>query len=111
MNGPQANLLPDGRRLHLNHGPIDLIVEAFGEAEEVQLAHAQATARFQTILTELVEELPDLRSAASLRPRALRGTTARRMEAAALFLNGHVRICGDVLASRLKIFEGELVHG
>ena len=88
MNGPQANLLPDGRRLHLNHGPIDLIVEAFGEAEEVPLAHAQATARFQTILTELVEELPDLRSAASLRPRALRGTTARRMEAAVFPLVG-----------------------
>ena len=30
MNGPQAGMLPDGRRLHLNHGPIDLIVEAFG---------------------------------------------------------------------------------
>ena len=25
MNGPQANWLQDGRRLHLNHGPIDLI--------------------------------------------------------------------------------------
>ena len=35
------------------------------------------------------------------------------IEAAALFLNGHVRICGDVLAKtpRLKAFEGELVHG
>ena len=82
MNGPQAGLLADGRRLHLNHGPIDLIVEAFGAAEEVQVAYVQATVRFQTILTELVEELPDLRSAASLRRRALRGTTARRMEAA-----------------------------
>ena len=65
MNGPQANLLPDGRRLHLNHGPIDLIIEAFGEAAEVRAAYEQATARFQTILTELVEELPELRSAAS----------------------------------------------
>ena len=82
MNAPQAGLLADRKRLHLNHGPIDLIVEAFGEAEEVQVAYVQATVRFQTILTELVEELPDLRSAASLRPRALRGTTARRMEAA-----------------------------
>ena len=32
MNGPQSHWLDDGRRLHLNHGPIDLIVQAFGEA-------------------------------------------------------------------------------
>ena len=75
MNAPQAGLLADSKRLHLNHGPIDLIVEAFGEAEEVRLAYAQASVRFQTILTELVEELPDLRSAASLRPRALRSVS------------------------------------
>ena len=28
----QAVLLPDGRRLHLQHGPIDIIAEAFGDA-------------------------------------------------------------------------------
>ncbi len=36
MAGPQAHRLPDGRRLHLNHGPIDLIVEAFGAQGEVE---------------------------------------------------------------------------
>ncbi|HEY6632060.1 MAG TPA: UPF0280 family protein [Rhizobiaceae bacterium] len=82
MNGPQAGYLADGRRLHLNHGPIDLIIEAFGEAAEVRAACEQATARFQTILGELVEELAALRSAAAARPRAFRGSTARRMEAA-----------------------------
>ena len=46
MNAPQARLLPDGRRLHLNHGPIDLIIEAFGETEEVHAAYEQATERF-----------------------------------------------------------------
>ncbi|PBC05304.1 hypothetical protein [Mesorhizobium sp. WSM3860] len=82
MNGPQAHWLADGRRLHLNHGPIDLIVEAFGDAVECRAACAQAVARFQTILTELVEELPELRRPASLPPRAFAGPTARRMEAA-----------------------------
>ncbi|KUM25501.1 thiamine biosynthesis protein ApbE [Mesorhizobium loti] len=82
MNGPQAHWLADGRRLHLNHGPIDLIVEAFGEAGERRAAYAQAVARFQTILNELVEELPELRRPASLKPRAFAGRTARRMEAA-----------------------------
>ncbi|THF56301.1 UPF0280 family protein [Ollibium composti] len=64
MNGPQAHWLDDGRRLHLNHGPIDLIVEAFGAAGERQAAYAQAVERFQTILTELVAELPELRKPA-----------------------------------------------
>ncbi|MER9847332.1 UPF0280 family protein [Mesorhizobium sp. M0106] len=82
MNGPQAHWLEDGRRLHLNHGPIDLIVEAFGEASECSAAYRQAVARFQTILPELVEELPELRRPAASRPRAFAGPTARRMEAA-----------------------------
>ena len=34
MNGPQATGLPTDGRLHLNHGPIDLIIEAFGEPDE-----------------------------------------------------------------------------
>ncbi|MET3578864.1 ApbE superfamily uncharacterized protein (UPF0280 family) [Mesorhizobium robiniae] len=81
MNGPQAHWLEDGRRLHLNHGPIDLIIEAFGDADECRAAYGQAVARFQTILPELVDELPELRRPASLRPRAFAGPTARRMEA------------------------------
>lgn len=82
MNGPQAHWLADGRRLHLNHGPIDLIVEIFGDPVECRAAYDQTVARFQTILTELVEELPELRRPASLLPRAFAGPTARRMEAA-----------------------------
>lgn len=88
MTGPQAKMLPDGRRLHLNHGPIDLIIEAFGEAAEVRAAYEQATVRFRTILAELVEELPALRSAAATRPRVFQGMTARRMEAAVAPLAG-----------------------
>ncbi len=64
MNGPQAHWLDDGRRLHLNHGPIDLIVEAFGAAGERRAAYAQAVGRFRTILAELVAELPELRKPA-----------------------------------------------
>jgi ApbE superfamily uncharacterized protein (UPF0280 family) len=82
MSGPQVAMLPDGRRLHLNHGPIDLIVEAFGEEAEVRRAYAQATARFRTILDELVEELSLLRRAASSQGRVFHGSTAQRMEAA-----------------------------
>ncbi len=62
MQGPQTSLLADGRRLHLHHGPIDLIIEAFGDQEEVERAYAQASRRFQSVLEELVEELPALRT-------------------------------------------------
>ena len=31
MRQPQVALLSDGRRLHLQDGPIDLVIEAFGE--------------------------------------------------------------------------------
>ena len=59
--------LPDGKRLHLNHGPIDLIVEAFvlvvGGSNGPS---AQAVARFQTMLDELVGELTELRRPASV---------------------------------------------
>ncbi|MGE0502619.1 MAG: UPF0280 family protein [Rhizobiaceae bacterium] len=82
MNRPQARLLADGRRLHLNHGPIDLIAEAFGEMGEVEAAYRQIVTRFDTVLGELVEELAELRKPASVLPRAFAGSTARRMEAA-----------------------------
>lgn len=82
MMKPQAVMLPDGRRLHLNHGPIDLIVEAFGDEREIRAAYLQAEDRFGTVLTGLVEELAELRRPADSTPRAFAGATARRMEAA-----------------------------
>ncbi len=82
MNGPQAAMLPDGRRLHLNHGPIDLVIEAFGGRDEVGAAYRQAIARFATVLDELVGELAQLRVPVTGQPRAFSCTTARRMEEA-----------------------------
>ncbi|NVK35037.1 MAG: UPF0280 family protein [Rhodobacteraceae bacterium] len=63
-----ARLLPDGRRLHLQHGPIDLIVEAFGEQTEVSRAYDQAVEAFHDILPNLASELPNLRTAAGPEP-------------------------------------------
>ena len=77
---PQIRRFGDGR-LHLNDGPIDLIVEAFGEKSAVETAYAAAWRRFQPILDELCAELPLLR--AETRPdHAPLGATARRMAAA-----------------------------
>lgn len=66
-----------GDRLHLQHGPIDLIIGADGAREA---AFAAAQARFSTILEELVTELPLLRSPMPVSPK---GIVARRMAQAA----------------------------
>ncbi|MGB3502756.1 MAG: UPF0280 family protein [Mesorhizobium sp.] len=80
MNAPQIVWLPDGRRLHMNHGPIDLIVEAWGERGEIHAAYRQAAARFQTVLTELVAELAELRTPVRPdHPPRLTGKIARNM--------------------------------
>ena len=82
MSGPLAATAPDGSRLHLQHGPIDLIVEALGEREAVAAAYRRAWERFQPLLDELVDELPLLRRPFGDEHRELRGPVARRMAAA-----------------------------
>jgi ApbE superfamily uncharacterized protein (UPF0280 family) len=77
----QRQFLPDGR-LHLNHGPIDLIIEAFGAEDEVRAAYEQAWARFPDVLPPLVAELSLLRQAIGPEPPALKGIVAQRMAAA-----------------------------
>ncbi|TXL70978.1 UPF0280 family protein [Vineibacter terrae] len=59
--GPQVAHLADGR-LHLQHGPIDLIIQAWGAADEVDAAYRQAIARFADVLEALVRELAILRA-------------------------------------------------
>jgi len=75
----QAALLPDGRRLHLQHGPIDLIVEAFGAHDEVERAYAQAVDAFADVLPQLVKELPALRAPLGSAKPDVEGPVARRM--------------------------------
>lgn len=79
---PQIRLLPDGRRLHLQDGPIDLIVQAFGNEEAVAAAYCAAAQRFTGLLDELCAELSILRApACDSAPRA-RSPVACRMQAA-----------------------------
>lgn len=77
--GPQAALLPDGR-LHLHHGPIDLLIMAEEHSEEAtRITFRAARDRFTTVLAELVPELPLLRSSLGIAPE---GQIARRMHSA-----------------------------
>jgi ApbE superfamily uncharacterized protein (UPF0280 family) len=83
---PQIRLLADGRRLHLQDGPIDLIVEAWGTEIDVRAAYEAAARRFNGLLDELCDELPMLRQAADPAQCPLQGAVARRMyEAVAPF--------------------------
>jgi hypothetical protein len=79
---PQIRLLADGRRLHLQDGPIDLIVEAHGRETNVRAAYEAAGRRFTGLLDELCAELPLLRQAADPARCLLQGKVARRMHAA-----------------------------
>jgi len=87
---PQVERAPTGAlrarlgegRWHFQHGPIDLVVGAEGDAESVCAFVEAAWARMQTILGELVRELSVLR--APVAAGVLRGPVARRMEAACL---------------------------
>ncbi|MGK7864193.1 UPF0280 family protein [Falsiroseomonas sp. E2-1-a4] len=72
-----------GDRLHLQHGPIDVVLRAWGPPDAVAAAEAAATARFQTVLDELAAELPLLRRAADPATPP-RGAIAQKMHAACL---------------------------
>jgi ApbE superfamily uncharacterized protein (UPF0280 family) len=81
MSRPARAFLPDGR-LHLQHGPVDLVIEAWGAREEVEAVYEQAWARFQDVLDALVAELPLLRAPVGGAVPLARGPVAHRMVAA-----------------------------
>lgn len=80
MEGPRVQALPGGR-LHLQHGPIDVVLRAYGADAAVAQAHRAAERRFAPLLGELAAELGELRKPMSAQPR-VEGAVARRMVAA-----------------------------
>ena len=109
----QIRMLPDGRRLHLQDGPIDLIIEAFGEPEEINKAYRAATERFHTLLDELCRELKLLRRPSYSGQAWPAGSTARRMTAAVMpyaeeyFITPMAAVAGavaeEILAAMLNV--------
>ena len=95
----------------MHDGPIDLIVEAFGAAAEIEDAYRAASARFVTVLKELCGELSLLRKACSLETTWPAGSVARRMMAATMpyaaeyFITPMAAVAGavaeEILASML----------
>jgi ApbE superfamily uncharacterized protein (UPF0280 family) len=89
-----------GERLHLSHGPIDVVLRCWGTPEPVRAAEAAAAALFPTILPDLVAELPMLRRPMTERPRVAH-PIARRMVAACapfapIFLTPMAAVAGAV---------------
>ncbi len=75
----QIRMLPDGRRVHMQDGPIDLIVEGFGDSAQVARGYRAAAERFVTVLDELCGELTLLRQPARMDGPVPNGPVAQRM--------------------------------
>ncbi len=80
-SGPQVTLRADGTGLHLQHGPIDLLIEADGPRHSRRAAFEAATERFHGLLAGLVDELELLRTPIVEHRRGSRpsGAVATRM--------------------------------
>ena len=124
MSRPVARYLdgdPNGR-LHLQHGPIDLVIGVDdggatrkGEAERRARTFAAAIGRFQTVLDELVSELPLLRTPAEIGSPMPLGAVAQRMIAAVRpfgpdhFITPMAAVAGavadEILAAMLAAFD------
>jgi ApbE superfamily uncharacterized protein (UPF0280 family) len=108
---PQIALLPDGRRLHLQDGPIDLIVEARGNDADVRAAYQAAVRRFTGLLDELCAELAELRKAADPVRCTLKGVVARHMHAAVApfagdcFITPMAAVAGSVAEEILGVMQ------
>ncbi len=98
-----ASRLSDGR-LHLQHGPIDLVILG-SEAE-----YERAALRFRTVLEELVAELPLLRAPVGDACPLARGAVARRMVSAvwphrAAFITPMAAVAGAVADEILEAMQ------
>ena len=96
-------------RWHFQHGPIDLVIVAEGEAAAVADAHEAAWLRFETVLPELVAELRTLRLPVA-GPCPLQGVVARRMWWAcrpfhAQFITPMAAVAGAVAQELIAVYE------
>lgn len=101
---PEARISPDGARLRLTHGPIDVILGADGPGRDA--AFRAVAARFPSVLPELAGELATLRRAHGSRPE---GRAARAMFDAvaphrdAVFVTPMAAVAGAVADAMLTV--------
>lgn len=106
----------DDGRWHLQHGPIDLIIDAEGDPDAVRAAHEACWMRFTGVLEELVRELPLLRAPIAQAARAVdcpcEGAIARRMWLAchahrARFITPMAAVAGSVADELIDAYARE----
>lgn len=111
MSAPQRARLADGR-WHFQHGPIDCILGAEGDAQAIARAVHAAWQRFDGLLAELVSELPALRTDLSAMPVTVHGPVARRMVEACrvhteggCFITAMAAVAGSVADELITCFD------
>jgi uncharacterized protein len=108
MMSAQRRLLGPGR-WHFQHGPMDIVLEAEGDAAAVAAAHEAAWLRFEPLLGELVGELALLR--APVRERcALHGEVAQTMWQACapyrhVFITPMAAVAGSVAQALVACYD------
>lgn len=109
---PATRTRLDAQRWHWQHGPIDIVASAEGEADAVALAHEAAWQRLQPLLSTLVAELPLLRQPVSEgAANPLRGAVARAMwracepHAQGGFITPMAAVAGSVAQTLIGAYE------
>ncbi|MCI2394849.1 UPF0280 family protein [Aliiroseovarius sediminis] len=118
MQGAQAAILGSGDRLHLHHGPIDLIIGAEGDEPDARKrAFRAAFARFGSVLDGLVEDLAQHRSQLTPQTKLPADPVAQRMYRAAglhcaqTFVTPMIAVAGSVADEVLAAMLAEVQLG
>jgi ApbE superfamily uncharacterized protein (UPF0280 family) len=109
-SGATRAALSNGR-WHFQHGPIDLIIGADGDADAIACSIERTWHRFETLLAELVSELSLLRLPVQQAAR-VSGPIARRMVAACEphgdeFITPMAAVAGAVADELIEIFRAD----
>jgi uncharacterized protein len=96
-------------RWHFQHGPMDVVLEAEGDAAAVAAAHEAAWLRFEPLLGELVAELPRLKAPVGERC-ALQGEVAQTMWQACapyrhVFITPMAAVAGSVAQALVACYD------
>ena len=97
-------------RLHLQHGPIDLVIQADGVESERRLAFEQAISFFDTVLTNLVADLPLLRTPISSRSMAYDSCELKCSSAVAKSMHAAVRPFADQFVTPMAAVAGSVAQ-
>ena len=101
----------DPRRQLWQHGPIDLVIEAWGDAAAIARASTAAWRRFETALPELVAELATLRQPVDANMTLNGGIAQRMLDACrphdAQFITPMAAVAGAVADEMCAFFANE----